>query len=299
MLQTLISPETEAAPDGPVSLAQRSADYDRMAKALDWLAARWRERPSLDEAAEAVGLSPYHFQRIFTRWAGVSPKTFMAALAHAEARASLERGESVLDAAYDAGLSGPSRLHDLFIAHEGVTPGDARRRGAGLELRYGYAPTPFGMGLFVIAPRGICGLGFSDAGDEEAGLADMRRRWPAAAWVRDDALAESSAAQSFGGTGEGLPSVVLMGPPFHVQVWKALLRIPPGRTATYGQVAAWAGKPGAYRATGAAIGANPISYLIPCHRAIAADGRLTGYHWGLARKAAMLGTEAAANGEAA
>jgi len=276
----------------PLSLEQRSADYHRMAKALEWLAAHWRERPSLDEAAEAVGLSPYHFQRIFTRWAGVSPKTFMAALAHAEARAALERGESVLGAAFDAGLSGPSRLHDLFIAHEGVTPGEARRRGAGLELRYGYAPTPFGNGLFVIAPRGLCGLGFCEAGEEAAGLADMQARWPAANWVRDDAAAESYAAQSFGGAGEGPPSIVLMGPPFHVQVWKALLRIPPGKTATYGQVAAWAGKPGAFRAAGAAIGANPISWLIPCHRAIAADGRLTGYHWGLARKAAMLGTEA-------
>ena len=300
MLQDLIRPDPQTRPEtGPVCLAQRSADYARMAKALEWLAARWRERPPLDEAAEAVGLSPFHFQRIFTRWAGVSPKTFMAALAHAEARAALERGESVLDAAFEAGLSGPSRLHDLFIAHEGVTPGEARRRGAGLELRYGYAATPFGIGLFVAAPRGLCGLGFCDPGEEELGLADMRARWPAAAWVRDDAVAEQFAAEAFGGGGEG-PPIVLIGPPFHVQVWKALLRIAPGRTATYGQVAAWAGKPGAYRATGAAIGANPISYLIPCHRAISADGRLTGYHWGLARKAAMLGSEAvAAHGAAA
>jgi AraC family transcriptional regulator, regulatory protein of adaptative response / methylated-DNA-[protein]-cysteine methyltransferase len=272
-------------------LDEQARDYQRMAKALDWLAAHWRERPSLDEAAEVVGLSPFHFQRIFTRWAGVSPKTFVAAIAHAEARDLLEEGASVLDAALDTGLSGPSRLHDLFIAHEAVTPGEARRRGEGLELRWGLAPTPFGNGLFVTTPRGLCGLAFADPGEEPSAYADMYRRWPAAQWTRDDANARAMAAQVFLGGGEPTP-LVLIGPPFHVQVWKALLRIPAGRTASYGDVAAWAGNPMARRAAGAAIGANPISFLIPCHRAIARDGRLTGYHWGLARKAAMLGTEA-------
>ena len=174
-----------------------------------------------------------------------------------------------------------------------MTPGQARRRGEGLELRYGHAPSPFGRAWLAMAPRGLCGLGFVDADGEDAALEDMRRRWPAAAWVRDDASAAESAAAVFG-PGPS-PPLVLIGPPFHVQVWKALLRIAPGATATYGQVAAWAGNPGAHRATGAAIGANPISFLIPCHRAIGADGRLTGYHWGLARKAAMLGLEAVAS----
>ncbi len=261
-----------------------------MQAALDWLARRWRERPTLEAAADAAGLSPHHFQRVFTRWAGVSPKTFLAALAHAEARARLEAGDSVLGAALEAGLSGPSRLHDLFVVQEGVTPGQARRRGEGLELRYGQAPSPFGEALIVAAPRGLCGLGFIDHEAEAASLEDLRRRWPAAHWVRDDEVAKRYAANIFGGG--ALPPMLLIGPPFHVQVWKALLRIAPGSTATYGQVAAWAGSPGAHRATGAAIGANPISYLIPCHRAIGADGRLTGYHWGLARKAAMLGLEA-------
>jgi len=286
-------------------LDERSADYHRMAKALEWLAEHWRDRPSLDEAAEVVGLSPFHFQRIFTRWAGVSPKTFTAAIAHAEARRSLEAGESVLDAAYDAGLSGPSRLHDLFIAQEAVTPGEARRRGEGLTLTWGWAPTPFGRGLFVMAPRGLAGLGFADAhggghagGDEETAFADMHRRWPAALWVRDDAVAAKAARQAFLGEEGPLP-IALIGPPFHIQVWKALLRIPSGATATYADVARWAGKPGAFRAAGAAVGANPISLLIPCHRAIARDGRLTGYHWGLARKAAMLGMEAVGRFEAA
>ncbi|HEX7761095.1 MAG TPA: methylated-DNA--[protein]-cysteine S-methyltransferase [Caulobacteraceae bacterium] len=272
------------------ALEERSADYQRMTRALEWLAQRWRERPSLDEAADAVGLSPFHFQRLFTRWAGVSPKTFTAALAHAEARRLLlEEDLSVLDAALDAGLSGPSRLHDLFIAQEGVTPGEARRRGEGLELTFGWAPTPFGNGLFVLAPRGLAGLAFADPGQEEATYADMHARFPAARWVRDDAAARQAALGAFSGAPTPL---VLIGPPFHVQVWKALLRIPKGETATYADVAAWAGKPGAFRAAGAAIGANPVSFLIPCHRAIAKDGRLTGYHWGLARKAAMLGIEA-------
>jgi AraC family transcriptional regulator of adaptative response/methylated-DNA-[protein]-cysteine methyltransferase len=272
-------------------LDEQARDYQRMAKALDWLALHWRERPSLDEAADVVGLSPFHFQRIFTRWAGVSPKTFVAAIAHAEARDLLEEGASVLDAALDTGLSGPSRLHDLFIAQEAVTPGEARRRGEGLELRWGWAPTPFGNGLFVTTPRGLCGLAFADPGDEQAAYDDMHNRWPAALWVRDDDNAGVMARQVFLGGDRPTP-VVLIGPPFHVQVWKALLRIPAGRTASYSDVAAWAGNPSASRAAGAAIGANPISFLIPCHRAIARDGRLTGYHWGLARKAAMLGTEA-------
>lgn len=276
-----------------VQLEDRARDYHRMERALGWLADHWQDHPSLDEAAEAVGLSPFHFQRIFTRWAGVSPKTFVGAIAHAEARRSLEAGASVLDAAFDAGLSGPSRLHDLFIAQEAVTPGEARRRGEGLTLRWGLAPTPFGRGLFAIAPRGLAGLGFAGEGEEDAAFADMHRRFPAADWVRDDAAARQMALAAFGGEGGPVP-LVLIGTPFHIQVWKALLRIPAGHTATYGEVAGWAGKPRAYQAAGAAIGANPVSLLIPCHRVIARDGRLTGYHWGLGRKAAMLGLEAVA-----
>jgi len=280
-------------------LSEQTRDYQRMEGALQWLAERWRDHPPLEDAAGAVGLSPFHFQRVFTRWAGVSPKTFVAAIAHAEARGRLEAGASVLDAALDAGLSGPSRLHDLFIAQEALTPGEARRRGEGLDLAWGLAPTTFGQGLFVLAPRGLAGLAFCEGGEEEAvAFEDMRARWPAADWTRDDAAARAMAGRVFLGADVPTP-VVLIGPPFHVQVWKALLRIPAGRIASYGQVAAWAGKPGAARAAGAAIGANPVSWLIPCHRAIAKDGRLTGYHWGLARKAAMLGAEAVRAAEAA
>ncbi len=192
------------------SLEQRSADYERMQRSLDWLGRRWRERPSLEEAAAEAGLSPHHFQRIFTRWAGVSPKTFMAALTHAQARESLEAGASVLDAAFDAGLSGPSRLHDLFVVQEGVTPGQARRRGEGLEIAYGFAPSPFGRAVLALAPKGLCGLGFVDAEDDEAALADLRRRWPAATWAQDDARAGQVAGTVFDGHG-GATSLVLMG----------------------------------------------------------------------------------------
>jgi AraC family transcriptional regulator of adaptative response/methylated-DNA-[protein]-cysteine methyltransferase len=282
-------PHTEPLPP----LDEQARDYGRMEKALAWLGDHWQDHPSLDDAAQAAQLSPFHFQRIFTRWAGVSPKTFVAAIAHAEARKAMAQGASVLDAAFEVGLSGPSRLHDLFIAQEAVTPGEARRRGEGLELRYGFAASPFGRALFVVAPRGLCGLAFADQDGEDAVFADMRARWPAAVWTQDEALAGQMAAAVFGGEGAP-PPLVLMGRPFHVQVWKALLRIPAGSTASYGQVAAAAGKPGAYQATGAAVGANPIAFLIPCHRVIAADGRLTGYHWGLGRKAAILGREAVA-----
>ncbi|MBE7219094.1 MAG: methylated-DNA--[protein]-cysteine S-methyltransferase [Caulobacteraceae bacterium] len=281
----------DAAPD-TYDAQTRAADYARMAGALGWLAEHWRARPSLEEAAAAVGLSPAHFQRTFTRWAGVSPKTFVQALAHAESRRALEGGATLLDAAWDAGLSGPSRLHDLYVAHEAATPGDARRRGEGLAIRYGVAPSPFGRALLAATDRGLCAVGFSDVeGGDDAAAEDLRARWPAADWLHDDAALAPYAARAFNGA-TGRLDLDLMGPPFHVAVWKALLRIPSGRTASYGAVAAAAGKPGAYRATGAAVGANPISWLIPCHRALASDGRLTGYHWGLPRKAAMLGLEA-------
>lgn len=291
MTQSLLLSESRPA-DPLARLDEQARDYARMAEALTWLAERWRERPSLDEAAAAAGLSPFHFQRLFTRWVGVSPKTFNAALIHAEARALLDDGAGLLDVTYDVGLSGPSRLHDLFVAHEAATPGEARRRGEGLDIVWGVAPTPFGPGLFAFTERGLAGLGFVDDAGEAAAFEDLHDRWPAAVWRRDDAAAAEWAVRAFGEQSGPVP-LVLIGPPFQVQVWKALLRIPAGRTATYAQVAAWAGKPGAFRATGAAIGANPISWLIPCHRALARDRRLTGYHWGLPRKAAMLAREAA------
>lgn len=284
-------------------LSDRSVAYERMADALAHLGETWREWPDLSQCARAMGLSPYHFQREFTRWAGISPKQFQAALAHAEAGELLRQGASVLETAYETGLSGPSRLHDLFIAHEGLSPGEAKAGGGGAELTLGEAPTPFGRGVFLVSPRGICGLGFADdeagskTGFEHPGytkdtvMADLAGRYPKADIRRDDGEARSWAARIFQGN-EPIP-VALYGTPFRRQIWRALLDIPAGETRTYGEVAAAAGQPKAARAAGTAIGANNISWLIPCHRALASDGRLHNYHWGVARKRAMLTYERA------
>ncbi|PWE18379.1 6-O-methylguanine DNA methyltransferase [Marinicauda salina] len=279
----------------PAPLDERSRDYPRIVAALDYLDAHWRDQPALDDVADAAGLSPHHFQRVFTRWTGASPKRMLSALTHAAARRLLADGASVMDAAFETGLSGPSRLHDVFIAEEAVTPGEAKRAGAGLEFAAGYAPTPFGMGVFLVAPKGLSGLAFADAGDEEHALADLAARFPDAVIRRDDAVAADWAARAFdGASGDPIP-LALYGTPWRRQVWRALLAIPPGRAVSYRDVAERVCTAKAARAVGAAVGANPVSWLIPCHRVLSSDGRLTGYHWGLPRKRAMLAYEAASD----
>jgi AraC family transcriptional regulator of adaptative response/methylated-DNA-[protein]-cysteine methyltransferase len=273
-----------------ISAANR--DYPRIASALTFLGNNWRDHPDLDAAARAAGLSPHHFQRVFTRWVGVSPKRYVGALAHNAARDAIDEGACVLDASFEAGLSGPGRLHDLFIAHEAVTPGDARRRGAGLEFTWGVGPTPFGPGIFLIAPRGLSALAFADP-DEQTAFADLQARYPAANYTRDDEVAKQWSRRVFApDEGERLP-VVLYGTPWQRQVWRALISIPAGSTTSYKAVAEQVCTPKASRAVGAAVGANPISWLIPCHRVLAGNGKLTGYHWGVDRKRAMLAYEAA------
>lgn len=288
-----IGPMFDAAP-----LPERAGAYERIGKALDWLGETWRDWPDLGAAARAAGLSPHHFQREFTRWAGISPKQYQGALAHGAAGDLLRQGASVLEASYEAGLSGPARLHDLFIAHEGLTPGEAKAGGKGADLTLGRAPTPFGLGAWLIGPRGLVALGFIDdnaparTGFQHQGrrqddaFADLAARYPGADLRRDDAAAEKMAADVFE-DGQPLP-VCLYGTPFRRQVWRALLEIPPGETRTYGDLASRIDAPKAARAVGAAVGANPVSWFIPCHRALAADGRLHNYHWGVARKRAML-----------
>ncbi|MEM8616065.1 MAG: methylated-DNA--[protein]-cysteine S-methyltransferase [Pseudomonadota bacterium] len=282
----------------PLPLSERSVAYERMADALAHLGDTWRDWPDLRTCAEAMGLSPSHFQREFTRWAGISPRQFQAALAHAEAGDLLRQGASVLDTAYETGLSSPSRLHDLFIAHEALSPGEAKAGGAGARLTIGKAPTPFGTGVFLVSPRGLCGLGFADdgAGDktgfvhpgygENTVFQDLMARYPNAEFQRDDVEARLWASRIFGDGGE--VALAVYGTPFRRQVWRALLDIPSGETWTYGDVAARAGRPKAARAAGTAIGANTIAWLIPCHRALASDRRLHNYQWGVARKRAML-----------
>jgi AraC family transcriptional regulator of adaptative response/methylated-DNA-[protein]-cysteine methyltransferase len=271
------------------------SDYARIGKALAFIADRVEDQPDLDAVAASVGLSPFHFQRLFTRWVGVSPKKFLQYLTLARAKESLIASSSVLDAAHDSGLSGPSRLHDLFLAHEAVTPGEFKQRGLGLAISYGWAESPFGDCLILTTPRGICGLAFAAEGGRAAALADMRARWPMARFIEDEKQIARIAPAVFAPRrvdGEPL-KLVLYGSPFQIKVWEALLRIPPGALVSYDGLAAAIGAAGAARAVGSAVGDNPISYLIPCHRVIRKSGAISHYHWGRPRKLAMIGWEAA------
>ena len=230
---------------------------------------------------------------MFKRWAGLTPKAFLQALTIERARELLRDSASVLDAAYDVGLSGPSRLHDLFVSHEALTPGDYRRDD--LELAYGFHPSPFGEAIVVAAPRGLAGLGFVDNEDRGAALADMRKRWPRARFVEDEGATAPLAARAFD-SAQWRPNtplrIVMIGTDFEVRVWETLLAVPMGRATTYSDIARHLGKPNAARAVGAAVGRNPISFVVPCHRVLGRSGALTGYHWGLARKQAIIGWEA-------
>jgi AraC family transcriptional regulator of adaptative response/methylated-DNA-[protein]-cysteine methyltransferase len=249
------------------------ADYATVKRAVEFISKRYRDQPSVEAIASHVGLSPSHFQHVFKRWAGLTPKAFLQAITIERARELLRDSASVLDAAYDVGLSGPSRLHDLFVAHEALTPGDYRRDD--LILAYGFHPSPFGEAIVVAAPRGMAGLGFVDEGNRAAARADMARRWPRARLIEDAPL-----------------RVVLIGTDFELRVWETLLSVPLGRATTYSDIACKIGKPTAARAVGAAVGKNPISFVVPCHRVLGRSGALTGYHWGLARKQAIIGWEA-------
>jgi AraC family transcriptional regulator of adaptative response/methylated-DNA-[protein]-cysteine methyltransferase len=273
------------------------ATYARMERAIEWLAAHYREQPDLETIAAASGLSPHHFQRLFTRWAGVSPKKFAGYLTLEHAKRSLAAADSVLDSAYDAGLSGPGRLHDLFVTHEAVTPGEWKAHGAGLTLRYGWQPSPFGACLMVATERGLCGMGFELPEGRAATEADLLDRWGAARLIADDAGVSEYASRAFGDAGTPL-HLVLKGTSFQVKVWEALLRIPPGKVTSYRWLADSLGLPSGARAVAGAVAENPVSWLIPCHRVIRKTGAITGYRWGSHRKRAMLAWEAAEAGRA-
>lgn len=275
-------------------------DYERIGDALRYLAAHWEEQPELDDIAANSGLSPYHFQRVFTRWVGLSPKQFLKKLTIEEAKRRLRESASVLDAAYDAGLSGPGRLHDLFISCEAMSPGEFKALGKSLLLRWGFAPGPFGECLLLFCDRGLCGLGFVDERGRAHAFEDLTTRFAGATMLEDQPSAAALAARIFteptsrpAAVAEGAPlKLLLKGTRFQLQVWDALMRLPQGSLTTYGGLARQLGMPtGAARAIGSAVGANPISWLIPCHRVIRNTGALGGYHWGLPRKLAMLGWE--------
>lgn len=279
--------------------ASVASDYDLVRRTIEFLSGHWRQQPSLDEIASSVGASPDTVQRSFSRWAGITPKSFMQAITLDRARELLKDSATVLDATYEVGLSGPGRLHDLFVTHEGMPPGVYRARGEGLTITWGLHPSPFGIAIVLVTPHGLAGLAFADEDGQDAAFEDMRRRWPRADYVRDDAATASTARRIFDQT-QWTPDrplrITLIGTDFEVRTWETLLRIPMGRATTYSDVARHIGKPKAVRAVGTAVGRNPISFVVPCHRVLGKSGDLCGYHWGLTRKKAILGWEAGTTG---
>jgi AraC family transcriptional regulator of adaptative response/methylated-DNA-[protein]-cysteine methyltransferase len=270
-------------------------DYARIRAALEFIGAQAKRQPSIEEIAAHVGLSPSHLHHLFQRWAGLTPKAFLQAVTIDHARRLLRDNASLLEASLELGLSGPSRLHDLFVTQDMMTPGEFKTGGAGLTFSYGFHPSPFGEAIAVVAPRGLAGMGFVDEAGREAALADMQRRWPKAAFHEDAAATAPYVRRAFDPAhwrADQPLRIVLIGSDFEVQVWRALLKVPLGAATTYSDVASEIGRPGAARAVGAAVGRNPISFVVPCHRVIGRSGALTGYHWGVVRKQAIIGWEA-------
>jgi len=245
---------------------------------------------TLEALAQRMTMSPAHFQRVFSQWVGVSPKRYQQYLTLGHARRLLAERHTMLGTALATGLSGTGRLHDLFLTWEAMSPGDYARGGAGLKIRWGWFDGPFGPALVMATDRGICGMGFADEMGDEAALEDLTSRWPKATFIQDPAAIRPLVDAAMGGQATSLH---LIGAPFQIKVWEALLSIPSGHVTTYADIAGAIGHPTAHRAVGTAVGRNPISFLIPCHRALRRDGGLGGYHWGLPRKRAMLAWEAA------
>jgi AraC family transcriptional regulator of adaptative response/methylated-DNA-[protein]-cysteine methyltransferase len=295
MEESMLSPDRVPDLESSVPLADAAADYEVVRRAISHIRGHWREQPEIEAIAEAAGVTPSELHHLFRRWAGLTPKAFLQALTLDGARQLLRDSASVLDATYEVGLSGPGRLHDLFVTHEAMSPGEWKSGGEGLTLRYGFHPSTFGNALVMATDRGLAGLAFADPGKERAALADMKGRWAKAKYIEDMAFTAPVARRIFDSScwkpAEPL-RVILIGTDFEVRVWDALLQIPMGRVTTYSNIAAKLRKPKAARAVGAAVGKNPISFVVPCHRVIGKAGDLTGYHWGLTRKRAMLGWEA-------
>lgn len=283
-----LSHTTDITPEG--------ADYETVRQVIEMLTLDYQSQPSLEMLATRLGVSPGQLQKTFTRWAGLSPKAFLQAVTLDHAKRLLgDHGMPLLETSIELGLSGPGRLHDLFVTHEAMSPGEWKAKGAGLTIRYGFHPSPFGLALVMVTERGLAGLAFADPGEERACFDDMAGRWPQAAYVADQAATAPYASRIFDPhkwSGDQPLRVVLIGTDFQVRVWESLLEIPLGKAVTYSDIASRIGQPTASRAVGAAVGRNPISFVVPCHRALGKSGALTGYHWGLTRKRAMLGWEA-------
>lgn len=268
---------------------EKAYHYGVVERAIEVIDAHQGQALSLDDLAAGVGLSPAHLQRVFSQWVGVSPKRYQQYLALGHAKALLEARHTLLDTAAETGLSGTSRLHDLFLRWEAMSPGDYARGGAGLTISQGWFDSPFGDVLVMGTQRGICGMAFGADCGRNAALVDMQRRWPKAEFVSDKSALEGFVGAAFGG---GEVALHLIGAPFQIKVWEALMSVPPGHATTYSEIAKAIGSPSAVRAVGTAVGRNPISWLIPCHRALRKSGGLGGYHWGLPVKRAMLAYEA-------
>jgi AraC family transcriptional regulator, regulatory protein of adaptative response / methylated-DNA-[protein]-cysteine methyltransferase len=292
MLQTTAARPKESAPN-----AEPTPDYQLIRRAIAFLSETWTEQPSLERLAQHLGLSPAHCQKLFKRWCGLSPKEFVQAITIDRARNLLEGSASLLATAYEVGLSGSGRLHDLFVSHEAMTPGDFKRRGEGIEIAYGFHPSPFGEALLLATERGVAGLAFVNedkAQSQSDALLDMMQRWPKARFIAAPERTAPHAAQIFQTSqwsAERPLRLVMIGTDFEVRVWETLLKIPMGRAVSYLDIARHLGQPTASRAVGSAVGRNPISFVVPCHRVLRGDGSLGGYHWGLTRKRALIGWE--------
>jgi AraC family transcriptional regulator of adaptative response/methylated-DNA-[protein]-cysteine methyltransferase len=277
--------------------AARVNDYERIADVIHYLDEHHTTQPDLDTLAGLLGLSPFHFHRLFTSWAGVTPKDFLQCLTLERVKESLRRGDSVLNAALDAGLSGPGRLHDLCVNLEAASPGEMKSGGACRTVRGGVADSPFGICLVAESPRGLCHLSFVEAGSCEAAWDELQAEWPNAQLRRDDTHARRVARRIFTPPAGRSPRprirAFVRGTVFQVRVWRALLRVEPGRLVTYGRLAAAVGNPGGARAVGSAVAQNPLAYLIPCHRVIRETGVIGEYRWGGIRKRALVAWEAA------
>src|SRR5215470_3627834 len=295
---TMLSPDRVS---GLTPLSAAADDYAVVRRAIAYISEHWRAQPEIDEIAAAAGTTTADLHHVFRRWAGLTPKAFLQAITLDNARRLLRSSASVLDAAYEVGLSGPGRLHDLFVTHEAMSPGEWKSGGEGLTIRYGFHPSPFGTALVMASERGLTGLAFADAGEERTALADMSGRWPKARYVEDSAITAPLAQRIFDRKlwrPDRPLRVVLIGTDFEVRVWDALLKVPFGQLTTYSDLAARISAPKAARAVGAAVGKNPVSFVVPCHRVIVKSTAPTGYHWGLTRKRAILGWEAGQAGHA-
>jgi AraC family transcriptional regulator, regulatory protein of adaptative response / methylated-DNA-[protein]-cysteine methyltransferase len=299
MTENLTREDPMLSPDRMPDLTKLSTaatDYGIVRNAIAHIRGNWRQQPEVEEIAHAAGVTPTELHHLFRRWAGLTPKAFLQALTLDHARRLLRDSASVLDATYEVGLSGPGRLHDLFVTHEAMSPGEWKAGGEGLTIHYGFHPSPFGSALVMATDRGLCGMAFADGGEEKAAFADMSSRWPKAEYVEDAVrtapLAQRIFDQKLWRQDRPL-RVVLIGTDWEIRVWDALLKVPFGKLTTYSDLAARAGTPKAARAVGAAVGKNPVCFVVPCHRVVGKSGDLTGYHWGLTRKRAILGWEAA------